>query len=457
MLVEVLNPIGSPSYIIFQLDSTMDAEIASDIAALREIPRTISVMTKDLRNLRIMLQEAKTKPADKAELEIRVIRRVRKEIIARRRGLEQELGQGMERSRSRFYRSFGRLPFDVRIHVMRHTRLEDLDNFRASGSIVRDISDTHLEAVFRGIEVAQFSELSWLFGDSIRRSPQQKQALKDFIGTYMPLKDPVLLKRFQSVDDDKFTGRLNIRTLNKILHEIDAMASKANLTRRMALCFAFFDARRTIFRTTPEATADHNSRQIGGPGEQILEWDIEDIPIDERIALFEAQPAVTRSKIRTIFEHMVLETIRCFDYLIQNLVHLERYTQLLGEDTADWIKRYYSPDKTDYQMAPRLMETWIANLLVGFILEAALQNFGWNCMDIATTMLNQPPDLDFSAALGIEFLQSGSTDGFWKEGRDFAKRMEFDLSCVLEGTEVKSYLQKLLASEQALIDSVSNA
>ena len=464
----------------------MDARIATNAAFISAISYAIEVETGDLRNLHIALQEARTKSAkmaaDKKELKISALGIVRDETIARLRRLQQQmererkieqrlegqlrLDQELERGLE-FNRSLKNLPNELRLEVMHHTRVENFNNFRASG--LGEIFDANPKAVFRGMEAEQYPELSWLFGNISGRSPKQKLAFKDFIGFFIHFNRRAMFEVFESVDNDQFSGRFNLWILDIILQSVGALAKYADVGRRAALCLASFVTCRVVFRAAPGGIFDQKGGQTSAPAERSIkaldldEWIVflqehpeaaqtldgafVDIPLGERIALYEEQSAATQSEIRRFLQQVVFTSIRYFDHIPEPYRLWERYIGFFGGTTAEWIKHYHSPAKTGSKKEPRMMRRWLANLVTGFVLEVALRVPDFNYRRIGGAILCQPPDFDFSAALGMEILFSDSTDDFWKGGREFAQLLNFDLDYILEGTEVGSCLQRLEAGE----------
>lgn len=111
------------------------------------------------------------------------------------------------------------LPAELILEVIRHTPLGDLQHFQRSGRAMHDVF-RHKAAVTSGIEAAQFSEFQWLFGSGRQKPSEQKQGLKDYIGTDLLLNDPSKIpETFDKIEKREIADWSTIRCLRNVKDE----------------------------------------------------------------------------------------------------------------------------------------------------------------------------------------------------------------------------------------------
>lgn len=413
--------------------------MASDIPAIARQSNFISQLEGRVSKLdRLKKQERRYNTRNASHM-LSAIKRIANESTKKLRELKEK--RRNLKHRLRFNHSFGSLPFDVRMHVMRHTRLDDIKNLAESGMAAGEILKSHQRAVSRGMEVEQFFELKWAFGDSKYRSPEQKQALKDFFALGFLPRHSCMIAACRMVDNDTFDGWLNVSFLQAVLDYINDIAYQVDdmLLRRTIVCLTMFQGKRVSSLAFMGTNGEHSIqyRDMGGdldrPGYHIS---LEEMTIQERVELFDMQPGAIRAQIRDVIERGVVKIIQHID----DWARREGFDSLMGPGTADWIGCYYGSDKVDYKMERKQMGPWIGYLATGYILKGMLHRFGDGCMDVAAEVWRHTPS--FHDALESELMNSGSTDGYWRAERRFAKRIGFDWRCILRDSAVEWYLKE---------------
>lgn len=180
---------------------------------------------------------------------------------------------------------FEKLPSELVLKLMQHTQLQNIVDLIKSSPINRKIFRANDEAVFRGIEIEQFPEWKWLFGDSKYRTSAQSQHLKNAImsenrpknlGAHGWAYDKQLLEFLRLIDNNEFTGVRNVRFLQDMQDYVDldvkATESYARTTiaRRTAICLRSLTFRRPDIvneeeRTGKRTTSQHTSRNSINP------------------------------------------------------------------------------------------------------------------------------------------------------------------------------------------------
>jgi len=419
----------------------METQVTNDLVALGDISEKLSALDDRLSFLKEMFEEEERDMDHRTVcLKRSLIRKKANKTIETTRSLGEKRRQ--QKCRLRFNQSFGSLPFDIRIHIMRHTRLNDIGYLTRSGMAAGEVFETHEKAVFRGMEVEQFSEFAWLFGDSTRRSPKQKETLKVCMASgYFPEKSIKLIEAFTMVDDDAFAGRTYIGVLQMLSDCINMMVDSHDVAGRKALCITMFSFRRVMRIEIQESTGQTGSKDSAGPRYQISR---EVIPMEERLELLKTQSVATQAAMRALLERGVLKIFECLNQFAKETDE-DTFVPLMGEQTVDWIWWYLGPDKVDHQMKKQEMGPWMAKLAVGYILHSLFICYGQDWMTIATEMWKK--SFCFWDALTLELMNSGSTDEIWREERDFAESIGFDWSCTLRGTAVGSFVHQFLQKE----------
>lgn len=333
--------------------------------------------------------------------------------------------------------SLARLPVELILEVIRHTRLGDLQNFLVSGRAVYNVFRDNKAAVPPGIVAVQYSELKWLFGSGRRRSSEQKQALKDYIGTHQFLNDPrKISEMFDKIEKGEFVDRAAISCLRDVEYGLteDVTYHKGigiELARQSALCLRMFSS----WEQRIEETKSDQSL-----GDVTL---VRAMPLETCLWLYERQTPVIQANIRDVLETKIIFVMRVLDALPLEPGELGDHS-LMGQETRDWITRYYSPKNVGRKIKMDSMGQWISKLAAGYILDVLLPAQPWlgpDLLDIAENIRFE--NGFFMDVLAKEFTVSGSTDELWKKSRDFTELIGLNLGRLLEGTEVGEYLDRI--------------
>ena len=392
--------------------------------------RRIAALEKRIENLKILLKKQGMEPEG---IERDMMTAKINDIAERSREKVRLLKKERRRCRIHARQSLENLPFDLKLHIMRHTREKDLNNLTSTSAAFRIPYILYEKAIFRGMEDEQFSELKSLFGDSRHRSPGQKQALKDCLALTFSGPWAELEQKLEMVDKDNLSTRENICVLQQVLDYVKEDASILQVSRRTAMCITMFKSPRVWSYEVEEKEPD----QSWGPTVHKYHIFLDAKPMEERIALFERQPPAIQAEIRSTLKQEILLLIGALNQG-EHAEFGEVFAPIMGPQVAVWIECYFGPDKVDWKMEKDQMKPWIAKLAIGHILAVMLQYLG-NCPKWVAQLI-RAEDTWFADALRLELENSGSTDGFWKEERGFIERIGFDWTCVLKDTAVERYL-----------------
>lgn len=341
--------------------------------------------------------------------------------------------------------SLPRLPAELILEVIRHTRLDDLQNLLKSGKAIHRVYCDNEAAVPPGVEAAQFSGFRRLFGSGRRRSGEQKQALKDYIGTHLLLNDPRRIpKTFDKIDQGKFADWSAIGCLQNVDDNIteDVRYHKSigmELERQSALCLRMFSSWEQRVEETESNQSPDKDDILDDACNVTL---VKAMPTEARLRLFERQAADIQANIRDVLETKIVRVVEMLDDW--PLAQGESGDHpLMGQETKEWIVRYYSAQKVGPKMKQNSMGLWIAKLAAGYILEVLLPAEPWLGPDLLNIAENVRFDNGFfKDVLAQEFMISGSTDKLWKDSREFAGQIGLNFGRMLEGTAVGKYLER---------------
>ena len=344
----------------------------------------------------------------------------------------RKMRKNRERSKKRKQRPcpFQKLPSELVLKLMQHTRWEDLVRLRKSSAINRSIFKANFKAILRGIEIEQFPEWKWLFGDSKHRTPAQSQHLKDAIGSenqypaqYPALfgwvHDEQLFEILRMIDKNEFTGVRNVVFLQDMQHriEVDIKATESytnmKISRRTAMCLRSLTFQRPRIVIEKDGT---ECRPIA------LSW-------EARSQLINEQPASTQAEFRSIVK-----------------IVIEKLYRELEEPVLEWeLWHYKNPDNRG---RPQELKKWISKLVTGLILKGVIP--AWRAMntDGLPTLLFVClyPQLisaliwDLRELLDVH--DKGTVDVIEKvrESVEFGKSIGLDLETLLEGTAAGNFL-----------------
>ena len=334
---------------------------------------------------------------------------------------------------------FDRLPSELILKLMQHTHVLSLGHLVKSCKINKSIFDANENAVMRGVEIEQFLEWKWLFGDSKHRTPAQSQHLKSgFIDGFSQNPcdprwkyDKRVIQALQRIDDNKFTGLMNVMFLQEIQDRLDNditvmesyMAEKmaTKITRRTAMCLRTLSFR---IPSIPEAGEDDvRSTFVPSIVTREQRW-------EARSQLIIEQPASIQAEIR-----FILQT------LIDDLYHKVQMVLM------KWTLDHYRTPGTHRQ--PQEVKRWMSNVLTGYILKEVIprwyrvakcclstSGFYWEHVffSLPTQMLR------FLRAYGQRPM-----DGIREvsSGLEFGKKIGLDVDGLLEGKREGVYLDSL--------------
>ena len=239
---------------------------------------------------------------------------------------------------------------------MQHTHLRSIPKLGNSSAIDRSIFEANQNAIFRGIEIEQFPEWQWLFGDSKHRTSAQSQHLKDAIlsETYSPnpgahgwAYDEQLLKIMQMVDEDKFTGVRNVIFLQDMQDRLDVDVkaidsyTRTKMARRTAMCL-----RSLSFQRPSIAKEEDRTEYEPLVNALLLTW-------EARSQLVNEQPASIQAEIRLVLKIVVKEHYPLFEAVV-----------------TQWAWRHYRNPGTHRN--PQEVQKWMSTLVTGLILETVI-------------------------------------------------------------------------------------
>ena len=245
---------------------------------------------------------------------------------------------------------FRKLPSELILKLMQHIDLSNLPDFANSSMINQSIFRANETAIYRGMEIEQFSDWKWLFGNTVHRTSAQVQHLKDAIsveycfGATGLAFEERLLELLRIVDNKDFTGMQNVMFLqdmqDRVDTDIEAIESytKKQIARRTAICLRSLSFRR------PEVVKE-DDRAENGPLVRCLA-----LPWEARSELIVEQPVSIQAEIRSL----LMIAVQKFYCPLQNI--LKR-----------WTGKYYSNPGNHRQ--PQEVKKWMSKLVTGLILQ----------------------------------------------------------------------------------------
>ena len=350
---------------------------------------------------------------------------------------------GIQRKKRQMKDPFKNLPSDVLLDIMRQTNRDDFVGLIEASPAAEDVYSVNESACIRGIEVEQCGHQTWLFGDSKHRTAEQKQALKDWIGTYYYTsgESDTVVEDFGRIDDGKLTGPESLKYplcvqeslvgFTKSLEDI----THNKITSRTALCLQALSMKKA---TVVESSWENGAR--GGYWAPRM-VSLSKTPSEDRIRLFKRQPPTIQNEIRRIFKKIITPVA----------------SEIMDSTTADWVRDYYSQRMNGPSKELKDMGPWLTSLAVGLVMQEVLEHPGWSIddwMSICSGIL-RPSTIDWIMRQELE-LKAHTEKHFWI-GREFAAAIGFDGSEVLVGTPVEDTLNNLLLEEAEGLQDHSDA
>ncbi len=342
---------------------------------------------------------------------------------------------GIQRRKRQMKDPFKDLPCDVLLDIMRQTRCGDFINLMEVSPAAEEVYSGNENACIRGVEVEQYSQLKWLFGDSRQRTSEQKQAFKDWIGTYyyVSRQEDTVVEDFRRIDDGKLTGPRSLKyplgvqeSLGDFIKSLKDTTG-IQMTCRTALCMQALSMKRAEL---VEAMVFNRAR--GHHKTQLV--CLSEMPSEDRISLFKGQPATTQNEIRRIFEKIV--------------THIARV--LMNPSVADWAENYYSRGANHSSKRLKEMGAWLISLVVGMVTQVVLEHPGetmdtW--MDMCSGKIGAS---NLPSIIALEMELKGQGEEQVKMGMEFAEAIGFDMRKILAGTAVEDTLNELLEEAETL-------
>ena len=425
-------------------DKTLD----SSVFASPYIDSTSDDDTEPVRYMQTEIQKRRHRQNLEKRRLLQAIRRLRRargekpQIITLPSGRVGKVSRGGIQLRKRQMQDpFKHLPCDVLLDVMRQTHCGDFVNLLEVSPAAEDVYSGNESACIKGIEVEQYSQLKWLFGDSRHRTTKQKQALKDWIGTYYHLygQEDTVVEDFGKIDDGKLTGPRSLKyplcVQESLRHFIKSSEDTTGLemTCRTALCMQALSMKRAEL---VEAMVFHSARRHHTTQLVCLS----EMPSGDRISLFKGQPATTQNEIRRIFEKII--------------THIARLSMDLS--VADWVRNYYSQGANNSSKELKDMGAWLTSLSVGMVMQVVLEYPG-ETMDTWMDMCSGKVGAsNMPSIITLEMELEGQGEEQVKMGMEFAEAIGFETRKVLAGTAVEHTLNGLLQEETENLEGGGN-
>lgn len=366
------------------------------------------------------MQTEHQKRQQKRDLEIRRVAWTMRKMMKTYKAKHQPLTRQEQRPSP-----FEKLPSDLVLKLMQHTHLRIVHNLINSSAINISIFRANENAVFRGMEIEQFPEWKWLFGDSKQRTLAQSQHLKDATlseeffhnpGDHGWAYDEQVLEVLQTIDNNEFNGAWNIKFLQHMQDRLDAdidltkSYTKMKIARRTAICL------RSLGFQRPDIVNEEDRSEYG----ELV--NATSIPWEARSQLVNEQPANTRAEIRSVLK-IVIEKL---SHRVQRLVNC-------------WIWWYDRTPGNDRK--PEEVKKWISKLVTGLILEKVVPK--WRAENTSSSsapcFVWHYSCLFLAHDLGVllDKHDEGDLDvvGEVKDGVEFGESIGLDLERLLDGIE----------------------
>ena len=245
---------------------------------------------------------------------------------------------------------FRKLPPELILKVMQHSYLSDLLDFANSSEINECIFKANETAIYRGMEIEQFPDWKWLFGNTVHRTSAQVQHLKDamtveyYFGATGLAWEERLLEHLQRIDNKKFTGMRNVMFLQDMQDCVDTdikaieRYTKKQIARRTAICLRSLSFHRPI--VVKEEDRGENGRLVY----------CQSLPWEARSELIIQQPASIQTEIRSL----LMIAVRKFYCPLQAIL-------------SWWTRKYYSHPGNHRK--PQEVKTWMSKIVTGLILQ----------------------------------------------------------------------------------------
>lgn len=244
---------------------------------------------------------------------------------------------------------FRKLPPELILKSMQHIDLSNLDNFVTSSEINKCIFKANEKAIYRGMEIEQFSDWKWLFGNTVHRTSAQVQHLKDAIsveycfGKNRLAHDLKFLDILRMIDNKEFTGVQNITFLQDLQDRVDTdlgaikSYTTKQIARRTAICLRSLSFLRPI-------VVKEEDRADNAPLVQCIT-----LPWVARSELIVEQPASIQEEIRSLL-----------------MIAIQKFYDPLQTTLNEWTATCYRTPGNHRK--PGEVKRWMSKLVTGLIL-----------------------------------------------------------------------------------------
>ena len=245
---------------------------------------------------------------------------------------------------------FRKLPSELILKLMQHIDLSNLLEFANSSKIIQCIFRANETAIYRGMEIEQFSDWKWLFGNTIHRTSAQLQHLKDAISVNYPFGvtglgfEERFLELLQTIDNKKFTGMQNVMFLQDMQDRVDTditaieSYTKQQIARRTAICLRSLSFQRPV-------VVKEEDRGENGPLVDCLT-----LPWEARSELIVEQPASIQAEIRSLL-----------------MIAVQKFYCPLQRVLRWWTLKFYRDPGN--HLKSQVVKKWMSKLVTGLILQ----------------------------------------------------------------------------------------
>lgn len=323
------------------------------------------------------------------------------------------------------------LPSELILKIMQHTHPEDLLSLVNSSKINLSIFKANETAIYRGIEIEQFPDWKWLFGDTTNRTSAQSQHLKDAVSVEHSFQydgrsglrwwDVQLLETLRTIDSNQFIGLLNVTFLQEMQHRVDEdieateSYTQKKVARRTAICL------RSLAFLRPEVVKEED-RSENGP---LVHCN--GLPWKARHLLINEQPASIKSEIRSLLQDVV-----------------DRLYETLEGVLTRWTLREL--DSPGIHGKPEEAKKWISQLVTGLILEEIIPCWYSDIIDSRITLCFARKtfyvELENALTILLDRRDYGLLDTLpWVEdGVEFGRAIGLDVEGLVDGRLVGNWV-----------------
>lgn len=312
------------------------------------------------------MQTEDQKRQQKRDLRIRQVARVLRKMKTEHKEKQQRLKKQKHRASA-----IEILPSELILKIMQHTHSEDLLSLVNSSKINLSLFKANETALYRGIEIEQFPDWKWLFGDTTHRTSAQLQNLKAAVIVEHSFqyderrdsrwREEQLLGILRRIDNNQFTGVLNVTFLQEMQHRVDedieAIESytQKKVARRTGICLRSLAFQRPV--VVKEEDRSENGPVVRCNG----------LPWKARSQLINEQPVSIKSEIQSLLQDVV-----------------DRFYENLEDDLTLWAWRHY--DSPGNHEKPEEAKKWISQLVTGLILEEVTLHWYSDTIDSRSTL-----------------------------------------------------------------------